>query len=64
MIVSIAEFLENVFQKLIQLIPYIRQSKFVREITKAALKKMKKNKDGTYTWTVKYVLVLARRPEL
>ncbi|KAG0434347.1 hypothetical protein HPB47_019169 [Ixodes persulcatus] len=58
------EFLENMFAKPIQLVPEYHKPTFVRELTKVALKKMKKNKDGSYTWAVNYVLVLARRPEL
>lgn len=58
------EFLEAMFVKPVQLIPEAKRPAFVRELAKAALKKMKKNKDGTYTWVVRYVLVLARRPEL
>lgn len=58
------EFLENMFAKPIQLVPEYHKPTFIRELTKVALKKMKKNKDGSYTWAVNYVLVLARRPEL
>lgn len=58
------EFLETMFARPVQLIPEAKRTTFVRELAKAALKKMKKNKDGTYTWVVRYVLVLARRPEL
>lgn len=64
---SVAEYkecLENLFAKPIQLVPENKKSAFTKELTKAALKKLKKNKDGTYTWNIKYVVVLARRPTL
>lgn len=62
--VEYKECLETLFAKAIQLIPENKRATFVKELVKAALKKLKKNKDGTYTWIIKYVLVLARRPTL
>ncbi|XP_042907225.1 juvenile hormone acid O-methyltransferase [Parasteatoda tepidariorum] len=55
--------LRSLIRKPLQYVPTEKSESFLKEFQKTAMKKAKKTPGGSVIWNLKYVLVLAKRPE-
>lgn len=58
------ECIKALMQKAVDLLPENKKSLFLKELLKISKKKCPKAKDGKLSWTINYVVVIAKRPEL
>ncbi|GBL83147.1 hypothetical protein AVEN_215933-1, partial [Araneus ventricosus] len=55
--------LRCLIRKTLHQIPEDKRENFMKEFQKTAYKKAKKTPGGSVIWNLKYVMVLAKRPE-
>lgn len=57
------ECLKEIFRKPIEIIQESKRATFIKELIKAATKKVKKTNNRKYVWSIHYVAVIAKRPD-